>query len=360
MSIETYITLALVLSGGIILLFAILGTSKIFKIVTHVKYRKNWRILFIMMLFFFLGYLGTAYIVWQGSENLLRILTGIVFFFGATFVFVVVNSGLNTIADLKEKSTEAIEKAKALKVAQDKLYNTNLELSDQNEQLEQFNYIASHDLQEPLRTITSVVSLLKLEFGPKLGANGEQYLSFMSQALTRMQHLIKSLLDYSRLGKINAVPKELDVNEIVSEVLDNLKSKMDETKATVNVSKLPAIVGHKVEVTQLFQNIISNALKFCKADDCPKITIEAKMVDSGCQFLIKDEGIGIPEAYLKKIFVIFQRLHAKGEYEGSGIGLAYCKKIIDQHNGKIWVTSKLDEGSTFHFILPVESAAFDH
>ncbi len=360
MSIETYITLGLVLSGGVILLFAILGTGKIFRMVTNVKYRKNWRLLLFMMLFFFLGYLFTAYIVWQGFENILSLLTGVVFFFGATFVFIVVQSGLYTITDLKEKSIEAIEKAKALKVAQEKLYHSNLELSDQNKQLEQFNYIASHDLQEPLRTITSVVSLLKLEFGPKLGSSGDQYLSFITQALTRMQNLIKSLLDYSRLGKVNSLPEDLDINLILKEVLDNMRLTLEETNAIVDIGTMPNVMGHRVEVTQLFQNIISNAIKFRKEDEHPKISLSAEKIDLGWQFAIKDEGIGIPDEHLQKIFVIFHRLHSKGEYEGSGIGLAYCKKIVDQHNGKIWVTSTLGEGSIFNFILPANKEVFEH
>ena len=350
MSIDV-ITITLILAGGIIMLLAIFGTRRIFKLLVDMKYRRNWRVLLYLMVFFFLGYLAAAFIVWQGFDNILNLLTGVVFFFGATFVYIVVQSGLYTISDLKSKTAATINQAQKLKISQEELQLINEELNAQNQELEQFNYIASHDLQEPLRTISSVINLLELEYGNKLGKNGDQYLTFISQASDRMRNLIRDLLDYSRLGKEDRTLEVVDCNILIKEVMQILGATIKENQAVVEVEQLPTISVYRLELMQLFQNLLSNAIKFRKEDTPPQINISAIQDGKYWKFSFRDQGIGIPEENKEGIFIIFQRLHSKGEYEGTGIGLAHCKKIVEMHSGKIWVESKPDEGSTFHFTI---------
>ncbi|MDN5210610.1 ATP-binding protein [Fulvivirgaceae bacterium BMA12] len=351
MSTDIVVTIALVLAGGAIMFLAILGTRRIFKLLSNMKYRRNWRLLLYLMVFFFLGYLVTAYIVWQGFTDILNLLTGIVFFFGATFVYIVVQSGLYTIHDLKTKTADTINQAQKLKLSQEKLQLINKALNTQNQELEQFNYIVSHDLQEPLRTISSVIHLMELEYGKKLGKEGDQYLTFISEASDRMRTLIKSLLNYSRLGEEDRPLEKVDCNMLAEEVIQSLDAIIRENQAIITVDTLPVLYAYRVEMMQLFQNLLSNAIKFHKKDAPPEISISANKEGAYWKFSFTDKGIGIEEEYREKIFVIFQRLHSKGEYEGTGIGLAHCKKIVEMHQGKIWVESETGEGSTFHFTI---------
>ena len=351
MRIDIIITITLILVGGAIMLLAILGTRRIFKLLANMKYRQNWRILLYLMVFFFLGYLAAAVIVWQGFDNILNLLTGVVFFFGATFVYIVVQSGLHTINDLKSKTISTINQAQKLKVSQEKLQSINNALNAQNQELEQFNYIASHDLQEPLRTISSVINLLELEYGNKLGKNGEQYLTFISQASDRMRNLIKDLLDYSKLGKKDKPLEMVDCNILIHEVIQSLDATIRENQANIELDQLPTIPVYRLEMMQLFQNLLSNAIKFRKQGIPPQINVSAREEGSHWRFSVRDQGIGIPEEHKEDIFIIFQRLHSKGEYEGTGIGLAHCKKIVEMHGGKIWIASEYGKGSTFHFTI---------
>ncbi|MTI33513.1 PAS domain-containing sensor histidine kinase [Xanthovirga aplysinae] len=227
------------------------------------------------------------------------------------------------------------------------------ELELKNQELEQFAYIASHDLQEPLRTISGVVDLLNLEYKGRLDEEADKYLSFISASTDRMTKLIKALLGYSRIGK-EKVYEKVDCNEISQQVTSDLDVLIKETKAKIHISKLPIVNALPNELKQLFQNLISNAIKFRKKDTPPQINISAQKMEEEWGFQVKDNGIGIDEKYMGKIFTIFQRLHSRSEYEGEGIGLAVCKKIVELHNGKIWVKSKPGEGSIFYFTLKKE------
>ncbi len=230
------------------------------------------------------------------------------------------------------------------------LQNTE-KIKEQNKELEQFAYIASHDLQEPLRTVTSFAGLLEEEYSEKLDENANQYLEFISQASKRMSELVKGLLDYSRIGK----GKEkviVDCNQIVNEIQQDLSVIISETNAQIKVENLPTISAYSTELRLLFQNLISNAIKFRKNNQKPLIKISAKKKEQYYHFLIEDNGIGIANKHIEKIFIIFQRLHNKHEYNGSGIGLAHCRKIVALHGGEIWVESELKKGSNFHFTIP--------
>jgi PAS domain S-box-containing protein len=232
-----------------------------------------------------------------------------------------------------------------------KVQQRTAELETKNKELEQFAYVASHDLQEPLRTTSSFVGFLREEYYGKLDDNANNYLTYISQAADRMQTLIKDLLDYSRIGR-KTVLQEVDCNEILSDVVADLSSAIEGTKAKITSPEaLPVVKGYATELKQLFQNLISNSIKFHKENEAPVITITSKKIPGAWEFSFRDNGIGIEMKHHDRIFIIFQRLHTRTEYEGSGIGLSHCKKIVELHGGKLWVESQLGKGSNFQFTI---------
>jgi len=224
------------------------------------------------------------------------------------------------------------------------------ELVRSNQELEQFAYVASHDLQEPLRTINNFVGLLDKKSCIKTDEDIKEYFKFIKNATSKMQNLIKDLLEYSRVGR-NITFTSVDCNSIVKEVTALLEASINESNAKITVSVLPVLKGNETELKRLFQNLLSNAIKFRKQNRTPEIIITAEEKRTEYLFAIRDNGIGIEEKYINKLFIIFQRLHGAEEYPGTGIGLATCKKIVMLHGGKIWVESKIGEGSTFYFTL---------
>ncbi len=237
------------------------------------------------------------------------------------------------------------------KKAREKLISANKRLEQANRELSQFAYIASHDLQEPLRTITSFTDLLRRQYGDKFDGKGQKSIEFITDSATRMSQLIKGLLDYSRIGRGQEL-KPVDCQEIIAIVKSDLEVVIEETGAELEISELPQILAYETEIRLLFQNLILNAIKFRKANTKPHIKIWANREKSCWTFAVKDNGIGIPLKYHDRIFVIFQRLHSRSKYEGTGIGLAHCQKIVELHEGKIWVESLPEEGSTFCFTIP--------
>jgi len=224
------------------------------------------------------------------------------------------------------------------------------EVERKNKELEQFAYVASHDMQEPLRTISSFVDLLHKQYQGQLDDTADKYMSFILQAADRMKVLIVDLLEYSRIGKKKNL-SSLDCNQLLSEVLDDLQVAISEADAHITADSLPTILAYPIEMKQIIQNLITNAIKFRKKDIPPCIHIYAQPLESHWQFTISDNGIGIDPKHNERIFAIFQRLHTRTEYEGSGIGLSNCKKIAELHGGKIWVESQVGEGSQFHFTI---------
>lgn len=229
----------------------------------------------------------------------------------------------------------------------------NIQINKKNKELEEFAYIASHDLQEPLRTVTSFIDILKEEYGEELEGNGEVYVNFIYEATVRMRNLISALLDYSKLGRTKEF-QELDSNDLVKSCLDDLSLVISDSNVEIEVGDLPKIKGTEIGLRVLFQNLISNAIKFRKDGSKSFVKISAKLDGEHWLFCVQDNGIGIQKPYLEKIFVIFQRLHAKDKYEGTGIGLAHCRKIVEIHNGNIWVESEENVGSSFYFTIPVQ------
>ncbi|TXC76249.1 PAS domain-containing sensor histidine kinase [Luteibaculum oceani] len=233
--------------------------------------------------------------------------------------------------------------------SEEKLKNSALELEAKNKALEQFAYIASHDLKEPLRTITSLTDLWIKDNEHLLDENGRTVFDFVKKATKRMDSLISGLLDYSMIGS-NENIELLNTKAIVTSVLEDLSLLVEEKQATITIEQLPEIRGYKTGVRQVFQNLVGNALKYTKKNgEKPKINISCNARGKEYIFCIQDNGIGISTEDKEKIFKIFQRLHNRSEYEGSGIGLAHCQKITEVHGGRIWVESTVGQGSSFYF-----------
>ena len=230
------------------------------------------------------------------------------------------------------------------------------ELKRSNEELEQFAYIASHDLQEPLRVVSGYTQLLKRRYTGKLDSEAEEYIDFTVEGVKRMQALINDLLAYARLTTRGREFKPTDLGQLTKQVIMYLAPVIDEAKATVEVAHLPTVLGDASQLTQVIQNILSNALKFRSNERplCIKISSVRKLDD--WIISVEDNGIGIAPEYRDRIFVAFQRLHTRDHYPGNGIGLAICKKIIERHHGRIWVESAPTHGTIFHFTLPASGS----
>jgi len=231
------------------------------------------------------------------------------------------------------------------------LRETIEDLARINAELEQFTYIASHDLKEPLRMISNFAQLLEKRYKDKLDEDANDFIKFITEGVVRMQDLINSLLAYSRIGKNYKEFEKVDLNDVLKDTIDNLKQIINETNAEIIHDSLPSLFADKYQLIQVFQNLISNAIKF-RGIDPPLVHISSRLDSKHWVFSIRDNGIGIKSKDFERIFVIFQRLHAKDEYDGTGIGLSICKKIVEQYGGKIWVDSEVGKGSTFYFSIP--------
>jgi signal transduction histidine kinase len=231
------------------------------------------------------------------------------------------------------------------------------ELRRSNAELEQFAYVASHDLQEPLRKVASFCQMLERRYGDQLDERGRQYVQFAVDGAKRMQALINDLLGFSRVGRMARPEDAIDLNEVARQALDNLGSLIEETGAQVEVAGLPVVPGERTQLTQLFQNLVGNAIKFSRPGVAPRVSIDVRRNGDEWEFTCADNGIGIEPRYADRIFLIFQRLHARDEYTGTGIGLALCRKIVEYHGGRIWLAGEErgedDPGTTFHWTLPI-------
>ena len=247
------------------------------------------------------------------------------------------------------KLNETLEERVAERTLQ--LETTNRELAFHLKEIEQFTYIATHDLQEPLLTLTNFTNLIREEYDGKLDENGNKYIEFIYNSATRMRNLVKDLLEYSLLGK-ESEKSAADCNTIVAEVLSDMDNAIQSSQAIISVDELPVVQGFATELRMLFQNLINNAVKFRRKEIAPQIIITAKKLKKEWLFTIDDNGIGIDDKDKEKIFVIFKRMQNRKDYEGTGIGLAHCKKIVELHGGRIWAESNKDGGSSFRFTIP--------
>jgi len=234
------------------------------------------------------------------------------------------------------------------------LKNIIEDLERSNEDLQQFAYVSSHDLQEPLRAIISFSQLLEDDYHDKLDKNGKEFLFFITDGAKKMNTLIKDLLTYSRITTHAKPPNWNNLENILKDALFNLSESIKESNAIITYDKLPTLKVDKTQMLQLFQNFISNGIKF-RREETPKIHVGVKKIQFGWLFSIKDNGIGIESKYFDRIYNIFYRLHTKEEYPGTGIGLPICRKIIQRYGGQIWVESELGKGSTFFFTISTEN-----
>jgi len=226
------------------------------------------------------------------------------------------------------------------------------EIMRSNEELERFAYIASHDLQEPLRMVSNFTMLLNQEYNAQMDDQAKQYMRFITEASVRMQSLVSDLLEYSRMGSENVGYVEFDSGAQLNGVLQNLGEAIGQTNAQIKVDSLPVIYCNPVRFSRLMQNLIGNAIKYRANNQTPQISVSVKDEKTQWVFSIQDNGIGIKKEYLEQIFVIFKRLHDKQQYSGTGIGLAVCRKIVESLDGTIWAESEYKKGSTFFFSIP--------
>jgi signal transduction histidine kinase len=241
-------------------------------------------------------------------------------------------------------------------LADDNLRRTAEELARSNRDLEQFAYVASHDLQEPLRAVSGYIQLLQQRYADKLDEKASQYIDGAVDGAARMQKLITDLLTYSRVDTRGRNLEWTELSKVLNATLENLKVGIREANAKITLDPLPRLKVDPTQIAQLFQNLIGNAIKF-RSEQAPEIHVGAKKCQDSWLFSVRDNGIGIDPQYTERIFMIFQRLHTRRKYPGTGIGLALCKKIIERHGGKIWVESCPETGSAFCFTLPCHSTA---
>ncbi|MCM0083177.1 ATP-binding protein [Geomonas sp. Red32] len=235
--------------------------------------------------------------------------------------------------------------------ADDKLRATLVDLKRSNEELEQFAYIASHDLQEPLRMVSSYTQLLAQRYGDQLDDKAKKFIDYAVDGAVRMQRLINDLLAYSRVSRRTNAIEPVDARAALGEALRNLASAIEESGAVITSGHLPTVRADGTQLCQLFQNLVGNAVKF-RGAEVPQIGIYAEELETAWRFCVKDNGIGIDPQYEEKVFVIFQRLHTRQEFPGTGIGLAICRRIVERHGGELWLESEPGKGSAFHFTLP--------
>jgi signal transduction histidine kinase len=266
---------------------------------------------------------------------------------------------LNILDDFEEEKTK-VEAANARlrrevaerAAAESALREKTDALARSNAELEQFAYVASHDLQEPLRMVSSYVQLFEKRYAGQVDAQAKKYIDYAVEGAKRMQALIGGLLEFSRVGRGDVPFRMVNTGAALDQALLDLRSAMDESGAVVTRGPLPTVTGNAERLVQVFQNLVGNALKFRRADERPVIHVSAVPGAGEWSFAVRDNGIGMDRQYQDRIFVIFQRLHTRAEYPGTGIGLAICKKVIEGHGGRIWVESEPGAGATFHFTLP--------
>lgn len=283
----------------------------------------------------------------------------LVIYLALTFVIsALVGARRRAEAALRRANLELEQKVKdrtaALQSANHELERSLIQLRRSNEALEQFAYVCSHDLKEPLRTITIYTELLKTRYAGKLDPDADDFIQYVVNGAGRMSELINSLLEFSRAGR-PIKPEKAPAGTIVRNAIASLEPMIRETGAKITVGDLPDLEADRVQIERLFQNLIANSLKYrCEAP--PRVEISAQRQAGNWLFAVKDNGIGIAPAYHEKIFILFQQLHPLNAYPGVGIGLAVCRQIIERHEGRIWVESQPGAGATFYFTLPARSA----
>jgi signal transduction histidine kinase len=268
----------------------------------------------------------------------------------------VLKDGLARLPEAIHRALQEREERQRRRQAERDLSRKAEELERSNADLEQFAYVASHDLQEPLRMVTAYTQLLGERYRGMLDADADKFIGYATEGAQRMQVLIQDLLAFSRVGRKATPRQEVDCNLVLKDVLQTLSAAIEESGARIASGTLPVIMADRTLLSQILQNLIGNAIKF-RGTEAPVISIEAENNPLEWRFTVGDNGIGIAPEYGENIFVVFQRLHARTEYPGNGIGLAICKKIVERYGGKIWVDANPGGGSKFIFTLPLASCS---
>lgn len=266
-----------------------------------------------------------------GLRKVLRPLTG---------VFIVQTTDMNRqLAEMRQAQAELAAKTHDLALS--------------NAELQEYAYAASHDLQEPVRTIIGFAQLLSRRYRGQMGPEADEFIDFIIEGAERMRRQINDLLTYARLGRTDPALAPVDMNQVAAEARQALSAAIEERGASIDIAPLPTVLGGREALSRLLQNLIGNALKFSKPDQPPEVRVDAVVVDKWAEFRVRDNGIGIAPEYHDRVFRMFERLHPRGRYDGSGIGLAICRKVVEQHGGRIWVESATGQGCTIHFQLPL-------
>lgn len=257
-----------------------------------------------------------------------------------------------------ENANEGLRRENAERAAAESALREKTQaLARSNADLEQFAYVASHDLQEPLRMVSSYMQLFEKRYKGALDPQAEKYIAYAVDGAKRMQALIAGLLEYSRVGRQEDAPAAVDTEGALDQALTNLRSALEESGAVVTRDPMPRVVGFGAQITRVFQNLVANAVKFRRPQEPPRIHVGARLQHDRALFTVSDNGIGIDPQYSDRVFVIFQRLHTRAEYPGTGIGLSVCKKVVERHGGEIWLDSQPGAGTTFSFTLPIREHA---
>lgn len=262
---------------------------------------------------------------------------------------------LNILEDFnaEKMGLENAQLKRAQDILETRVRERTAELARSNAELEQFAYIASHDLQEPLRMVSSYVQLLQARYRGRLDEDADEFIGYASEGAARMQRLIVDLLAYSRVGMRGRPFEPVDLDKVLDHALENLQLTISEGNAEITRDRLPSVYGDIGQLVQVLQNLVDNAVKF-RGQDRPRIHVSARTQGRECVCSVSDNGIGVAPQYQDRLFLLFQRLHSRREYPGTGLGLAICKRIVERHGGRIWVHSMPGEGSTFYFSLRME------
>jgi signal transduction histidine kinase len=311
---------------------------------------RNWSLL-VGILVTGMGMLAALFVSKSISRPIQMLQRGVEMVGSGNLDYQVGISSEDEIGRLSRAFDAMTENLKNITASRDELNQIARELERSNQELQQFAYVASHDLQEPLRMVAGFTRLLERRYKDKLDQDAREFINFAVDGAVRMQKLIDDLLTYSRVGAPNIPFEPVDCNRLLNQAITNLRVASEESHAVITSSNLPTVTCNASQMIQLFQNLISNAIKF-RGTETPRIHIAAEHRDSEWLFSFRDNGIGIDPQYKDRIFQIFQRLHSRDEYDGTGIGLALCMKIVELHKGKIWMESEVGKGATFYFTLP--------
>jgi light-regulated signal transduction histidine kinase (bacteriophytochrome) len=311
---------------------------------------RNWSLL-LGLIVAWVGILTAFYISKSISRPIQMLQKGVEIVGSGNLDYEVGMTSDDEIGRLSRAFDAMTENLKKITASRDELNKVTIELERSNQELQQFAYVASHDLQEPLRAVAGFIRLLERRYKEKLDQDAQEFIHFAVDGAVRMQKLIDDLLAYSRVGSHTIPLEPVDCNFLLDQAISNLQVAIEESHAVITRGTLPAITCNGPQMVQLFQNLISNAIKF-RGRETPRIHIAAERRGEEWLFSFRDNGIGIDPRHHDRIFKIFQRLHSRDEYAGTGIGLALCMKIVELHKGRIWMESELGKGTTVYFTLP--------